>query len=295
MSAKQTFKKDSLFTVKEDDTLMEFLLVAISHKNRNNIKALLRHRQIMVNGAAQTQFDYELVPDDTVTVKWNKSSETDVSTGIRIIHEDKNFYVAHKDAGILTYPVKQDSSASVYSKLLHYAKRKNPRIRLYLVKSLDKDSSGLVMFAKGDKNQTPLIEAINASASFTYHAVLEGPLAKGDKGENSIRTYESKVFKMHFTNDPKAEKSVCEYEVGNTNQQYSSVRFVTTGSESKHQIRMHALDLGFPIVGDKRYGSVSSPIKRLALHRSRITFTNPFSKVKESFDCAKPRKFSRLI
>lgn len=274
---------------------MDFLLNAIPHKNRNNIKTLLRHRQILVNGVAQTQFNYELIPDDTVIVKWNKSSETDVSTGIRIIHEDKYFYVAHKDAGILTYPIKQDTSASVYSKLLHYAKRKNPRVRLYLVKSLDKDSSGLVMFAKGDKNQTPLIEAINATASFTYHAILEGPLKTGTKGENSIRTYESKAFKMHFTNDPKADKFVCDYEVGNANTQYSALRFVTKGAESKHQIRMHALDLGFPIVGDKKYGSLASPIKRLALHRSRISFTNPFSKVQESFECAKPRKFSRLI
>lgn len=295
MTPKNNFKKDSVLPVTEPGELMDFLIAHLPHKNRNNIKSILKNRQVLVDGVVQTPFNFLLNTGEEVSIKWNKSADKDISTGIRLMHEDSNFYVVNKDAGILTYPIKQGLQVSVYSKLLHYAKRKNPKVRLYLVKSLDKDSSGLVIFAKSDKQQGPLIEAINATGEFIYSAVLEGPLENGSKGESDIRIYESKAFKMHFTQDPKSELFSCEYEVVNASKQLSAVRFVTKGNEAKHQVRMHALDIGYPVVGDKKYGSNSSPIKRLALHRNKITFTNPYSKMVEQFECAKPRKFSRLI
>lgn len=294
MIPKKTFKKDSLLDVDNTYGLMDFLIKKLDHKNRNNIKTLLKNRQVLVNNVIQTHFDFGLTDEDVVRIKWDKAADKDISTGLRLIHEDNNYYVLNKEAGLLTYPIKQGTQISVYSKLLHYAKRKNPRARLYLVKSLDKDSSGLVIFCKNDKAQTQLIEAINKTGMFTYSAILEGVI-ESKKGKSAARIYESKAFKMHFTQDSAVEETYCDYELMAAKNNVSAVKFESKGNEAKHLIRMHALNIGYPIVGDKKYGSNMSPIKRLALHRNKITFQDPFSKEEKVFESAKPRKFSRII
>ncbi len=292
---RSTKKNDTIIQVTESSELMKFLIAKLPHKNRNNIKTLLRDKQVLVNGEVVTQFDQPLIPGQTVEISSVKLSKEKSYQGFTIIYEDEYLVVIDKHAGILSIATDKEKSKNAYSMLSVHVKKQNPANKIFVVHRLDRDTSGLMMFAKSEKIQRALQESWHETVSErTYLAVVEGAV---DKTNDTITSYiwESKALIVYSSQDAeKGEKAITHYELVQKNKKYSLLK-VNLETGKKNQIRVHMKDIGHIIVGDKKYGSEINPIGRLGLHAWVLAFVHPVSNEKLRFETPTPRKFLRLF
>lgn len=292
---KNTIKPaETKFIVKEESELLVFLLKNIN-KSRNDVKVLLRDRQILVEGRAVTQFNHILKSGQVVEVRWKKAPEEQKLKGLSIVFEDQYLIVIDKQEGILSIATEKQKDNTAYSTLSSYIKRQNPANRIFVVHRLDRETSGLMIFAKSEKIQKLLQESWNESIEErTYLAVTEGLV---EKDEGTIISYlvESKALVVYSSLNPAAgQKAVTHYEVLRRSHKYSLVKFnLETGR--KNQIRVHAKDMKHPIVGDAKYGATVNPINRLGLHAWVLSFKHPITKENLRFETEMPAKFTKLF
>ena len=283
------------FVVKEQEELMKFLIAQLPHKNRNNIKTLLKKRQVLVDGKAISQFNYLLKPGQKVALDQAPAPQATQMRGINVVHEDKDLIVVNKNAGLLTMATDKEKRATVYSILSNYVKDKNKDNKIFIVHRLDRETSGLMLFAKNEEMQELLQESWKETVEErSYLAVIDGKL---DPPEGSYRSYlfESKVFKVHSTNDPeKGREAITHYSTLKSNDNYSLLK-VNLETGRKNQIRVHMQDMKHPIVGDKKYGSTSNPIGRLGLHAWVLAFKHPLTGKKMRFETSVPGSFLKLF
>jgi 23S rRNA pseudouridine1911/1915/1917 synthase len=288
-------KEDTLLEVKENIILMQFLLQNLKHKSRDNVKSLLRDKQIWVNGKAVTQFNHELQPGYQVVIKWDTSTVGNLSRNLRIVYEDEYIIVIDKFAGLLSIATENEKDATAYSILSKYLKQKNPANRIFIVHRLDRDTSGLMMFAKSEKVQSLLQTDWKTNISErTYIAVVEG---KVEEQEGIIKSYifESKALVMHSSQNPmKGELAITRFKTLKSNNDYSLLE-INLETGKKNQIRLHMKDIGHNIAGDKKYGASNNPIGRLGLHASVLAFTHPVTGKPFRFESKIPAKFRRLV
>ncbi|WP_064196196.1 MULTISPECIES: RluA family pseudouridine synthase [Emticicia] len=289
-------KSDSTqFKVEVESELLVFLLEKIKNRSRNDIKVLLREKQIFVDGQAISQFNHPLKPQQKVEVKWRKMPEEQRYRALNIVFEDEYLIVIEKQAGILSIATEKQKDNTAYSILSSHVKKQDPRNRIFVVHRLDRETSGLMMFAKSEKIQKLLQESWNDSIEErTYLAVVEG---KVEKQEDTIVSYlvESKALIMYSTkNTEVGQKAITHYEVLKSNKNYSLLK-VNLETGRKNQIRVHAKDIGHPVVGDEKYGAKSNPLKRLGLHAWVLAFKHPITKKDVRFETEMPTKFTGLF
>lgn len=285
---------ETKFTVREETELLVFLLKNIN-KSRNDVKVLLRDKQILVEGRAVTQFNHVLKPEQIVEVRWKKAPEEQKQRGLSIVFEDQYLIVIDKQEGVLSIATEKQKDNTAYSTLSAYVKRQNPANRIFVVHRLDRETSGLMIFAKSEKVQKLLQESWNESIEErTYLAVTEGIV---EKDEGTIVSYlvESKALIVYSSMNPDVgQKAITHYEVLRRSNKYSLVKFnLETGR--KNQIRVHAKDMKHPIVGDAKYGAATSPINRLGLHAWVLSFKHPVTKENLRFETEMPVKFTKLF
>lgn len=284
------------FTVAEEDELMKFLIASLPHKNRNNIKSLLANKQVIVDGRPVKQFNHPLVPGQQVEIRWNRVPEEKSYRGITIVYEDEDLIVIDKHAGMLSIATDNDKTAqTAYNMLSVHVKSKDPESKIFVVHRLDKDTSGLMMFAKSEKvkhilqkNWSEIIK------ERTYVAVVEG-VPEEKEGVITSYLWESKALIVYSSQDPNdGQKAVTRYEVMKAGRDYAMIRLsLQTGR--KNQVRVHMQDLGHPVVGDKKYGARTNPIGRLGLHAMVLVFKHPVNHELLTFNTPVPRKFQRLF
>jgi 23S rRNA pseudouridine1911/1915/1917 synthase len=266
--------KDSILEVRENSLLMQFLVRNLKHKNRDNIKSLLRNRQVWIDGQAVSQFNYGLVSGQQVVVKWNKQVNRPPDPNLKIVFEDDHIIVIDKKAGLLSISDGTDHETA-YKILNRYVRQQNPLNRIFVVHRLDRDTSGLIMYAKSEKVQALLQNNWHTNVSErTYIAVVEGLV---EKPQDTIRSYlfESKAYMVHSGQDPeKGELAVTHYKRIDQNKDFSLLE-VSLETGKKNQIRVHMQDIGHPVTGDKKYGALQNPLKRLALHAGVLAFKHP--------------------
>ncbi len=289
-------KPDSTkFKVMEETELLIFLLLKITNKSRNDVKGLLRDKQIYVDNQAVTQFNHQLKPEQIVEVKWKKSPEEQKYRGLTIVFEDQYLIVIEKQAGVLSIATEKQKDNTAYSILSTHIKKQDPRNRIFVVHRLDRETSGLMMFAKSEKVQKLLQESWNATIEErTYLAVVEGYV---QKKEDTITSYlvESKALIVYSNkNSDTGQKAITHYEVLKSNKNYSLLK-VNLETGRKNQIRVHAKDIGHPVVGDDKYGAKTDPIKRLGLHAWILAFKHPITKQDLNFETPIPTKFTGLF
>lgn len=289
-------KSDSTqFKVEVESELLVFLLEKIKNRSRNDIKVLLREKQIFVDGQAISQFNHPLKPQQKVEVKWRKMPEEQRYRALNIVFEDEYLIVIEKQAGILSIATEKQKDNTAYSILSSHVKKQDPRNRIFVVHRLDRETSGLMMFAKSEKIQKLLQESWNDSIEErTYLAVVEG---KVEKQEDTIVSYlvESKALIMYSTkNTEVGQKAITHYEVLKSNKNYSLLK-VNLETGRKNQIRVHAKDIGHPVVGDEKYGAKSNPLRRLGLHAWVLAFKHPITKKDVRFETEMPAKFTGLF
>lgn len=292
---RQPKKPDTRLKVTETNELLLFLLAKLPHKNRQNIKILLREKQILVDGKPVSQFNYLLKPNQEVTIKWERAPEVIKYKGLSIVYEDQHLIVINKQDGLLSIATEKVKDHNAYAILSAHIKKENPANRIFVVHRLDKDTSGLMMFAKSEKVQKLLQETWGPTTKErVYLAVTEGPI---EKTEGVITSYlqETKALIVYSTQNPNAgQKATTYYETLQRNEHYSMLKVVLETGR-KNQVRVHMQSIGHPIIGDSKYGAKTNPIGRLGLHAWVLGFTHPITNEPMHFKTPIPKKFWSLF
>ncbi len=294
-SSRDPKKPSTVFKVTESTELLKFLLAEIPHKGRNKIKTLLRDGQVLVDGQTVTLHNHPLEPRQKVEIRRSKTTEEKQYRGISIVFEDEDLVVIDKHAGVLSIATKKEKKQTAFSLLSNHVKRKNPANKIFVVHRLDRDTSGLMMFAKSERIKRILQDTWHTTVTErTYIAVTEGPV---EEPEGVITSYlkESKALIVYSSQNPNdGRKAATHYQTIKSNKKYSLLK-VNLETGRKHQVRVHMQDLGHSIVGDKKYGSTIDPIGRLALHSSVLAFTHPITGEHLHFETPTPRKLLKLF
>jgi 23S rRNA pseudouridine1911/1915/1917 synthase len=194
---------------------------------------------------------------------------------VQIVFEDKDLIVVDKPEGLLTIATDREKERTLYARLFGYVKAKKPPEMLFIVHRLDREASGLLVFAKSETAKHQLQQQFKEhSAGRTYVAVTERNMARNTF---TIDTYlaENRIHRCYSTQDrSKGKRAVTHVKVLKRSP-HRTLAEVQLETGRKHQIRVHLAEQGHPIVGDKVYGSLSNPIRRLALHAARLTFRHP--------------------
>ncbi len=263
------------YTVQEPTDLLPFLLNKISSLGRNSIKSLLARGQVFVNGQVETAYNYRLQAGQTVTIRKDKVTEEPPLIGLTILHEDQDVIVIQKDAGLLSVASPQENEITAYRQLMAHVRSKDPKNRIFVVHRLDRDTSGVMMFAKSANVQQILQNSWQDTVKErTYVALVEGSVKKPE-GTISSWLKESNTLKMYSSPYPNdGQYAVTHYKVIQSNRNFSLLQ-VNLETGRKNQIRVHMQDIGHPIVGDKKYGAKTKQMGRLGLHARVLAFLHP--------------------
>ncbi len=288
-------KRNLTFKVKEQNELMKFLIENLPNKNRNNIKSLLKNKQVLVDGAAISQFNHPLNPGQEVMITESRFSDKDMK-GIKVVYEDEYLIAVEKASGILSIATDKEREKTAYNIVKNYVKSRNPLEKLFIVHRLDRETSGVMIFAKTEEMQQILQTNWQKMVlERTYVAVVEG---KVEKNSDTIISYlkENSAF-VTFSSDKEIEgskKAITHYTVLKRSKGFSLVEAnIETGR--KNQIRVHMQSLGHSVVGDKKYGATTNPLGRLGLHAKSIIFKHPKTGKVLSFQTGIPAKFSGMF
>lgn len=281
-------------TVDRDVQLLEFLIEQAG-QSRSKIKATLQGRGIKVDGKCVTQFDFALRPGMVVAVSMTKKNNEGLkSRYVKIVYEDRWLVVVEKNIGILSMAAGH-SSLNVKSVLDDYFHKSRQKCRAHVVHRLDRDTSGLMIYAK-DMETEQILERNWHDIVYDrrYIAVLsgemendEGTIANWLKDNKAYVTYSSPV-------DNGGKYAVTHYFTHNRTTEHSLVEFkLETGR--KNQIRVHSADMGHPVCGDVKYGNGDDPLHRLCLHAFLLCFHHPVTGEPMEFETPVPSQFRMLF
>lgn len=285
---------DLSFTVPEGTRLLDYLFAVLSDKSRTTVKSYLTHRQVYVNDRVTTRYDLPLRAGDRVTVRRKRGYDLCESPLLNIVYEDDYLIVADKKYGLLSVATDKTGEKTAYRILSEHVKKEDPRNKIFVVHRLDRETSGLMLFAKDEKTQETLQRNWEeAVIERTYVAVVEG-VPQPESG--TVRSYlaESSAFKVYPSTPEKGKLAVTDYRLLRSGGEYALLELsLKTGR--KNQIRVHMQQIGHSVAGDRKYGGRSCSINRVALHARRLGFVHPATGKVLSFDTGIPKKFNLLL
>ena len=284
------------FRVVEKVELMDFLLQKTGGMSRTSVKNLLAHRQVFVNDKITTQYNHQLVANDKVAVSSARGNTELSHPKLRILFEDSYIIVVEKKNGLLTVSTGKGDETTAFSILKNYVKKQSPKNHIYIVHRLDRDTSGVLVFAKSREIQLALQENWHTIVQCrTYITVVEGVMPKQEDILVSWLKENPKSLKIHSSKtDNGGQKSVTHYKSIKTNERFSLLE-INLQTGRKNQIRVHLQQIAHPIVGDKKYGSQINPVGRMALHAMILEFVHPATKRSVRFESPLPKEFMRLL
>jgi 23S rRNA pseudouridine1911/1915/1917 synthase len=287
--------KEVALKVSETTELMKFLIEKFPEKSRTTIKSMLAHKQVTIDDMVTTKFDFPLKRGQMVYLNKKKTDEKPRFRGMRIVHEDADIIVIEKGSGLLSIATDAEKSKTAYSMLSEYVKKFDPKNLIFIVHRLDRDTSGLMMFAKSKKVQEALQKDWNESIiERSYVVVVEGEV---EKTEGTITSWlkENKALVMYSSQIPDdGQKAITNYKVLKVGKQFSLLE-VKLETGRKNQIRAHMKDLGHSVTGDKKYGAKLNPIGQMGLHARVLAFKHPITGKTFRFDTPIPGKFLKLF
>lgn len=300
-------KQDTVLRVEQSGLLMDFLQAKMGGMAKASIKQLLGQRRVKVNNAIQTRHDTPLRAGDTITITSGRGNIELRHPKLRVIYEDDALIVVEKKNGLLTVPVKADSKeTTVFSILKEYVKKQSYRNTIHVVHRLDRETSGLLVFAKSPELQEYMRTYWRQLVTKrTYVALVEGKLDQQEGKITSWLTEDSRTAlvssspvdnggQLAITNYKVLKESVSD--IGSPELDVSLVELnLETGRTN--QIRVHMASIGHPVIGDRKYGNgnESSPIDRLCLHARVLEFIHPMTERKVRFEAPMPKEFLRVM
>ena len=293
MAYNPRLKEYKKYTVDREVPLLEYLLATLP-MSRNKVKDTLQGRGIKVNGKTVTQFDYPLVPGTVVEVSNSKNNDNFKSKYVNLVYEDQYLVVIEKKPGILSMAAGH-SSLNVKTVLDEYFKKTRQKCRAHVVHRLDRDTSGLMIYAKDMETEQILEHEWHDIVYDRRYVALcsgemeedTGTIANWLKDNKAYVTYSSPV-------DNGGKYAVTHFFVLDRSTDYSLVEFkLETGR--KNQIRVHSADMGHPVCGDVKYGNGDSPLHRLCLHAYVLCFYHPITHKPMEFSTPIPSQFRAVI
>ena len=294
----------AIYKVNKSDELLPFLLRKCA-TSRNNVKSLLTRGQVLVNGSVVTRHDCLLAKDDEVKIsktpcKVDRSKQAGKPQArapklppMKVIYEDDDFIAVDKPVGLLS--VESDKErACAFGWVMEYLRAKDKNARPFVLHRIDKETSGVLVFAKNVKIHSMLRLRWNELVTLReYHAVVQGKLAEK---EDTVTSYlkENANNLVYVTHDPSGQKAITHYKVLKESEQYSLL-CVHIDTGRKNQIRVQMKALGAPVVGDDKYGDGKGPLGRLGLHATALAFTHPVSGEEIRISASYPQAFKALF
>lgn len=275
------------YIVKENEILIEFLKKMFSNLSKNSVKSLLHNEKVFVNGNMTTKYNYELNIGDVVEIREK------VAKNIDIIYEDKDIIVINKPSGLLTVATEKEKNKTAYHLVMEYLKKKNKNNRIFIIHRLDKDTSGIIMFAKNERAKHLYQDNWNDIVKKRcYYAVIDG---KMENKEGTIKSYLKENGNMVYSvKDRSGKLAITEYKVLKERKNISLLD-INLKTGRKNQIRVHMKENKTPILGDLKYGEKSKLINRLALHANKLELINPVTKKLLTFEINMPNEFKMLF
>ncbi len=287
---KENKPKDLIFKVLENDTLLPFVMKKMNGISRNKAKNILSGGSISVDGKKVTQHDFELKPGMEVKIGRNQTGEPLNSHWVRIVYEDQYLFVVEKRSGILCNSPHSDEE-TVQGILNQYLEKNHQRCHAHTIHRLDRDTSGLLLFAKDKKVALKFEENWKETVyDRRYVALVHGEMRKKEGAISSWLKDNAQFLTYSSKTDNGGKFATTHYKLIKVSDGYSLVELkLDTGR--KNQIRVHLADIGFPVVGDPKYGDGDDKIGRLGLHAYKLCFIHPITHEDLKFETEFPASF----
>ena len=287
-------REPNLYTVDAPDTLLPFLLAHMKGKSRNNVKSLLSRRLVAVDGVPLSRFDTPLLPGQQVSILPSSAPRAD-ALPFPILYEDEHLIVVNKPAKLLSVATDREKTRTAYHMVTDYVKARRVDDRIFVLHRLDRDTSGVLMFARDAETKELFQARWNEIVTRRgYLAVVEGV---PKPAQDTIRSYLVETdTHLSFSGAPGkgAKEAVTSYQILKAGNGYALLDIsIETGR--KNQIRVHMKEKGCPVAGDKQYGARTNPIGRLCLHASELSFIHPGTGEPVTFKAKMPRDFNRVF
>lgn len=284
-------------TVENPDQLLPYLFASWPEAKRKQVRTWLKFQAVTVNGRPVSQFNHPLVRGDIVAIRADRFAipKTVLPSGIKICFEDASIIVIDKPANLLSIATETEQEKTAYFQLTEYLRRGNEmsRDRVWIVHRLDRETSGLMVFAKSPQAKAALQTGWEKAVK-RYEAVVEGKL-KSESGVLASDLDESHPLRVYSA--PASESTrhaVTQYRVL-ARREWRTLVELTLETGRRHQIRVQLADAGCPIVGDEKYGAKSDPAKRLGLHACGLRFPHPETGREMKFESPTPKDLLRLV
>ena len=282
------------FKVKRESELLTYLIEELKF-SRNNAKNLLSHKMISIDGAPVSQFNFLVYPGDTLIISKNPIKKKALEK-LPIIYEDDDIIALDKPFGVLSVASDKEKAVTAYRMVMDYVQAKDKHNRIFVVHRIDKETSGVLIFAKNEKIQKLFQDNWNELVKKRgYYAICEGSfIKKEDTIINYLKMNSLNLMYIADRHDKKAQKCITKYKVIKENAKYSLVDVeIMTGR--KNQIRVTLGSLGHFILGDDKYGEPENPINRLCLHAYELDIKNPLTDKTYKLVSKMPQSFIDLM
>lgn len=286
--------KYTTYRVSEPGELMEFLMKKMAGISRTRVKALLTNRVVLVDNTIQTLYNYPLQPGMCVQISQEKHKHEFHHPMLKILYEDAYIIVVEKKEGLLSVATERQKERTAQHILNEYVKRIHKGNRIYVVHRLDRETSGIMMYAKDEKTQHTLRDNWHDLVrDRRYVTIVQGEMEQ-DEGTVCSWLTDRKLYVSSSPTDDGGKYSVTHYHTIKRANGFSLLELqLETGR--KNQIRVHMQSLGHPVVGDERYGCEMNPLGRLALHAFKLCFYHPVTHEWMEFETPYPTPFKTLM
>jgi len=280
------------YKVEQRAKLLPFLFEALEGWSKKTVKQRLQGASVAVNGVITTKHDFILMENDIVEVgvvqKTGRATPT--VRKLEIIHQDKDLIAINKPAGLLSVGTTKETKDHALALLRSQLTRGKERVQLWPVHRLDRDTSGILLFATSKEVREAVMDTWESTEKI-YLAVVEGTPKKAEGTITQPLRLDEKEYRIHVGEHPNAKKAITHYKVLESKENRSLLEVkIDTGRQ--HQIRAHMAWLGNSVVGDERYGTKGG---RMGLHAFKLSFTHPVSKNPLTFEVDAPSDFYALL
>ena len=276
--------------VNKNSELLEYLYEHLDMPKKR-VKQYLVHGAVYVNEDRVTQYNYPLVAGMKIMIDTN--SKNSRSLPFSIIFEDDHLLVVNKPSGLLTIATEKEKERTLYHIVRDYVVSKNPHGRIFIVHRLDRDTSGIVLFAKDEKTKNQLQENWNDYVSLREYTAIVCGHPKEESGQIVQYLKETKTNLVYVSPREDGKKAITNYSVLKTSDKYSMLK-VTIETGRRNQIRVAFASKKMPILGDKKYGE-KSKVNRLYLHANRLKIYYPVIKKDILFETSIPTEFKKMM
>ncbi|HEV7919989.1 MAG TPA: RluA family pseudouridine synthase [Thermoanaerobaculia bacterium] len=281
-------------TITEPVLLLDALQHAFPDSSKTTLRQMLQSGRVRVDGDVEKDARRLLEADDLLEVM-SKSPQRELPPGLAILHEDADVIVVLKSNGLLTVATEREREATAQAYLNTYVGAKLREERIHVVHRLDRETSGVLVFARNFHARERLKEQFaEHTVDRTYVAIVEGELdpPRGTIRSNLLERRDLRMVSVEA--HPDSKHAVTHYRTIESKRGYSMLE-VTLETGRKNQIRAHLSEQGHPVVGDQFYGSEINPIGRLGLHAKLLGFDHPVTRKRMTFTAPLPRPFRELF